>query len=106
MRRRDFIVGAVAASAIGRAQAQQKEKVYRIAIVSPSGPISEINETSSVSNTIYGPFLGELRRLGYVEGQNLVVERYSAEGHPERYRELVSDLIRSRPDAVFANQTQ
>jgi hypothetical protein len=27
----------------------------------------------------------ELRRLGYVEGDNLLIERYSAEGHHERY---------------------
>jgi hypothetical protein len=33
-------------------------------------------------------FLEELGRLGYVEGQNLVVERYSGEGRTEGYADL------------------
>jgi putative ABC transport system substrate-binding protein len=105
MRRRDFLwlLGSgVAASWSSSARAQQTAKVYRIAIVSPSTPVSEINE----SNGIYGPFLEELRRLGCVEGENLVVERYSGEGQPERYPALVSEVVRSKPDAVFLSQNQ
>jgi putative ABC transport system substrate-binding protein len=85
------------------ARAQQSGKVHRVAIVSPSMPVSEMNETD---DGMYGPFLGELQRLGYVEGQSLIVERFSAEGHPERYREMVSEVVRSHPDAVFAAQVQ
>jgi putative ABC transport system substrate-binding protein len=70
--------------------------------VRPSGPVSEINETDAQ----YGPFMGELRRLGYIEGQNLVVERVSAEGRFEHYREVVSAVVRSNPDAVFAFSAQ
>jgi|SoiMethySBSTD1v2_1073268.scaffolds.fasta_scaffold890472_2 hypothetical protein len=29
-------------------------------------------------------YFGELNRLGYIEGQNLIVERYSALGQPDR----------------------
>jgi putative ABC transport system substrate-binding protein len=105
MRRRDFLwlLGyGVAANAPWVVSAQQASKVYRIAIISPSTPVSEINE----KNEIYGPFLDELQRLGYVEGQNLVVERYSGGGRQERYHEVVSDLVRGNPDAVFVNQNQ
>jgi len=107
MRRRGFIIialGSVAAVSLPQfARAQQAGKTYRIAIVSPSMPVSEMNEANE---GIYRPFLGELRRLGYTEGQNLIVERYSAEGHPERYREMVSETVRSQPDAVFSAQLQ
>jgi putative ABC transport system substrate-binding protein len=102
VRRRDFIAGAVTASAIGPARAQQKEKVYRIAIVSPASPITDISETGSV---FYRAFLGELRRLGYVEGENLVVDRFSGSGRPEKYRELVDDVVRSRPGVVLTSST-
>src|SRR5262249_37821493 len=99
MKRRDVIAGLLVAAAIGRwAHAQQTTKVYRIAIVSSSAPVSAINE----SNSFYGALFGELRRLGYGEGQNLVVERYSTEGQLERYPEIVSDVVRSSPDVVFA----
>jgi putative ABC transport system substrate-binding protein len=105
MRRRAFLwlVGfGPAASWPCSVLAQQTTKVYRIAIVSPSTPVSEINESSG----IYGPFLEELHRLGYVEGQNLVVERYSGEGRRERYPSLVSEVVGSKPDAVFLTQNQ
>src|SRR5262245_28653502 len=78
--------------------AQQPAKTRRIAIVSPATRVAEIDE----SNKFYGPFLEELRRLGYIEGQNLVVERYSGR-QVEHYPEMVSDVVRSSPDVVFAS---
>jgi putative ABC transport system substrate-binding protein len=82
--------------------AQQATKVYRIAIVAQATPVSEINE----SNMFYRPFLEELRRLGYVEGQNLVVERYYAgERSRAQYSEVISDVVRSSPDVIFVGVT-
>jgi putative ABC transport system substrate-binding protein len=101
MRRREFLwlVGfGPAASWSCSVLAQQTTKVYRIAIVVPAGPVSRIGETYQPN---WRAFFGELRRLGYIEGQNLVVERHSAEGHPERYPELVGAVVRSNPDAVY-----
>ena len=105
MRRRDFLWllgGAVAVTWPWVSRAQQTGKVYRIAIVRASGPVAEISETDGY----YGPFLGELRRLGYVEGRNLAVERFSAEGRFEHYRVVVGEVVRSNPDAVFVLQAQ
>ncbi|MCK1292415.1 MULTISPECIES: ABC transporter substrate binding protein [unclassified Bradyrhizobium] len=50
----------------------------------------------------YRAFFEELSRLGYVEGQNLVIDRYSGEGRPERYSELVRDVINTHPDLILA----
>lgn len=97
--RRGAIIGLLLlATAIPRAHAQQGARVYRVAIVASSGPVSDISETS---NFPLSAFLRELRRLGYVEEQNLVVERYSAQNRSERYPALVGDVVRSHPDAVL-----
>src|SRR6185503_15895605 len=45
-------------------------------------------------------FFGELRRLGYVEGANLIIERYSAEGHHERYADLARQIVTRNPDVI------
>jgi len=102
MRRREFIGCMTLTVIAGRALAQQIAKVYRIAIVFPAS-IAEWTETSSVS--AYRAFLKELRRLGYIEGQNLVVERYTAD-KPEHYSDLARDVVRSNPDVIHAGPSR
>ena len=53
-------------------------------------------------NWLFRAFLEELGRLGYVEGQNLVVERYSAEGRRERHAELAREVVGTHPDVIAA----
>jgi putative ABC transport system substrate-binding protein len=104
MRRREFIVGVAIAGAMqGRAQAQHAKR-YRIAIVHPSDPISEMGETGD--NPSFPILFKELRRLGYVEGANLIVERYSGEGRLERDVDLARNAISDNPDAIFAVSTR
>src|SRR5262245_63674707 len=74
------------------ATAQQPAKVPRIGyLVSRSGP---------------GPndqgFQQGLRELGYVEGQNIVIERRWAGGNPNRLPDLAADLVRLKVDVIFA----
>jgi putative ABC transport system substrate-binding protein len=38
--------------------------------------------------------------LGYVEGDNLLIERYSAEGHHERYAALAREIVSRSPDVI------
>ena len=54
----------------------------------------------------YAAFEEELRRLGWVEGANLVVERRAAEGSSERLPELATELVRLRPDVIVAPTPQ
>jgi putative ABC transport system substrate-binding protein len=44
-----------------------------------------------------------LRRLGYVDGRNLVVARYSAEGHLDRLADLARTVVDSDPDAIVTH---
>src|SRR5262249_24946192 len=60
---------------------------------------AEMSETGVIH---YRAFLEELRQLGYVEGKNLLIERFSAEGRLEQYRDIVAKVVRTNPDAVLA----
>ena len=105
MRRREFI-GSLIGTAVAwplALSAQQPAKVYRIAMVSPSRPVTAMNETGT---EWWRALFGELRRLGYIEGQNLIVERYSGEGKIAHYAELASEVVRQQPDVIFASSTR
>jgi putative tryptophan/tyrosine transport system substrate-binding protein len=105
MRRRDLIACALIAMAVRRARAQPSAKVYRIAFVNTSVPVAKASTYEKPYSAAGKAFYGELHRLGYVEGQNLVVERYSGEGRIE-YSELARDVVRSNPDLIFADSTR
>ncbi len=48
----------------------------------------------------------ELRQRGYVEGQNLTVERRNAAGQPDRLPALARELVALRPDLIVASGPQ
>jgi putative ABC transport system substrate-binding protein len=101
MKRRVFIalVAGVAARP-SAALTQQPTKVYRIAVVHPSLPVSQLTETSDLP--WWRALFQELRLLGYVEGKNLVVERYSGEGREQNYARLAQDVVHLKPDIIYA----
>jgi putative tryptophan/tyrosine transport system substrate-binding protein len=46
-----------------------------------------------------------LRELGYVEGQNVVIEYRSADGRPERLPDLATELVRLKVDVIVTRGT-
>ena len=105
MRRREFMVVLVATAVWPLAgQTQQAGKAYRIALVHPLRPVADMSETGS--HPFFRALFGQLRQLGYVEGQNLTVERYSGQGRSERYAELARNVVRSNPDLIFTISSQ
>src|SRR5262245_27182932 len=107
MNRRAFItlIGGTAVAWPLAARAQQPAaKTHRIAIVHPSVSISEMNETGD--HPYYPALFKELRRLGYVEGKNLVVARYSGEGREDRYPELCRDVAGTKPDVIVTSASR
>jgi putative tryptophan/tyrosine transport system substrate-binding protein len=85
------------------AEAQPSGKVYRIAVVHTSIPVSELTVLAREGRS---PFISELRWLGYVEGKNLIVERRSGEGRTERYPDLAREVVQLKPDLIVANSTR
>ena len=104
MRRRNLILGLLGFAVMGTAHAQQNGKVYRIAIVDPALPTAEF--TDAKSHAGWKAFYDELRRLGYIEGQNLLIERYSGEGRAFHYPDLARDVVHRNPDVIFAITTE
>jgi putative ABC transport system substrate-binding protein len=97
MRRREFIAGLLLIAGIQLAERQRalSGKVYRMAVVDPVVPTAQQTETLS-------PFFQELRRLNYLDGQNLLIERFSGEGRAEHFPELARDVVNRNPDLIFA----
>ena len=54
-------------------------------------------------NQYYRAIFEELNRLGSIEGQNLVVERYSAEGRREHHVELAREVVGTHPDVIVVS---
>jgi putative ABC transport system substrate-binding protein len=78
------------------AEAQQAGRVYRLGILSAAAPPAPSTATAVFLVPV------ALRELGYVEGQNLVIERRFAEGKLDRLPGLAQELVQLRVDVIFA----
>jgi putative ABC transport system substrate-binding protein len=93
--RRVFVSGAVAILAAPlAAQAQPVGKVPRVGYLSPG------SSSDPVRLRRFEAFRQGLRELGYVEGQNIVLEPRWAEGQYARYPALVADLVRLKVGVI------
>src|SRR5262245_65310167 len=100
MRRREFIgfIGGAAAWPI-TAGAQQAIKVYRAGYFFSTAPLSVMAGPDPI-DPVTKAFVHGLRALGYIEGQNLVLERRSAEGRFERIDEIAAELAGLKLDVI------
>src|SRR5262249_49399669 len=48
---------------------------------------------------------GQSEAGGYMEGQNLIVERRYAEGHAERFQDFAAEMVRLKADIVIVVTT-
>ena len=79
------------------AEAQQAKKVPRIGLLTTGS-------SSSFANNL-GVFSQGLHKLGYIEGQNIVIESRYSEGKFERLPDLAAELIRLKVDVIIAAST-
>jgi len=80
------------------ASAQTSAKVYRIGVLNMTPP--------DLRSPFEMAFYEELRQRGYVEGQNLVVERRNAAGQADQLPALARELVGLRPDLIVASSPQ
>jgi putative ABC transport system substrate-binding protein len=78
--------------------AQQAGKVYRMGWISGLAPGSAPHLSAAM--------IQALRDLGWVEGQNLVIDYGYAEGRFDRLPALVVGLLRAKPDVILAQGDQ
>jgi len=99
MRRREFItlLGSAAAWPIA-AGAQQAGKVYRIGFLA--------NDPTIPTTAAGQGFAQGLRENGFVEGQNIVIERRFMEGGVERALEFAAELVRLNVDIIVTSGVQ
>ena len=77
--------------------AQAPGRVYRVAVFD-FAPVSAQHPNALA-------FFDELRRRGYVAGQNLVVERRDAGGDPDRLALVAREVVAWKPDLITASST-
>jgi len=97
--RRAFItmVGGSVFSTPFAVEAQQAGGVRRIGYLAGG--------SAKVNVTYLDAFRQGLRELGWVEGQNIVVEYRHAEGRFDRLPDLAAELARLKVDLIFATPT-
>jgi putative tryptophan/tyrosine transport system substrate-binding protein len=94
VKRREFITllgGAVVAWPFA-ARAQQTRKMSRIGYLGNSSPSLEPHYVEA--------FRHKLGDLGYVEGENIVIEYRWAEGQDDRLPNLATELVRLKPEII------
>jgi putative ABC transport system substrate-binding protein len=94
MNRRTFLcglaLGTLAAPLVGEGQGTRR--IPRVGFVVATSP--EVGRQSVAA------FRQGLAELGYIDGQNIVIEMRWAEGKPERFSDLIADLLRSNVDVL------
>jgi len=101
MHRRRFLLtsmaGAFAAPLAAGAQAARRSP--RVGIVLASAPLPTMAGPEPAQIVMRG-FIHGLRALGYVDGQNISIERRSSEGVPERQEDLILGLAQIPVDVI------
>jgi putative ABC transport system substrate-binding protein len=98
-RRREFItlLGGAAASLPLAADAQQGDRVRRIAML-----IAAYSQTDREGQARVAAFLDTLQRLGWTEGRNIRIDYRWGGGDVDRIKAAAIELVRSKPDAIVA----
>src|SRR2546430_7203858 len=94
LKRREFITLLGGAASLPLAARAQQPRITKIGHLESGLPSSSPN--------LLAAFRQGLRELGYVEGQNLFIERRYAEGREERLPQLAEELVRFGVDVIFA----
>jgi ABC-type uncharacterized transport system substrate-binding protein len=77
--------------------AQPAGKVYRVGVLETISPV--------LNTANFDAFRHGLRALGYIEGQNLVIEYRSADGDASRFPALATELVRLQVDVLVTRGT-
>src|SRR5262249_13206647 len=107
MDRRAFIgrMGGSILAAPLAAEAQQAGEVYPLRLIAAAPPVLEAAGPEPCSPNSRALMAGCLDP-GAGEGQNLILERRSAESRYERFGDIVAELVRLKADVIVTGSTQ
>lgn len=88
-----WLLASICLTWVATADGQAVKKTYRMGYLSSADPATDAPR--------YELLWAALRELGYVEGQNLTVERRYAEGKRERQAELSAELVRLNVEVIL-----
>src|SRR4030095_14047083 len=91
-----FALGAGALAAPLGSFAQQKDKVWRVGILSAR------RSPASLDSDYYGAFPRRMSELGYVDGRNLIIEWRFADGEYERLPGMAAELVKLKVDVILS----
>ena len=101
MNQRRLLLLALGASLSGHAallRAQTSSaRLRRVGVLTPS--------TRAKDEVTNAPFFDEMRRLGWIEGQNVTYDRVYAEDRPEMLSKLAAELVARKAEVIFAPPT-
>ena len=102
LRRREFITLFEGAATTWPCivRAQQGTKIPRIGVLSPSR-----SEDASPNRVTLKAFVAGLRELGYVDGQNITIERELSEANADRLREAAAELVKQNVEVIVTLST-
>ena len=97
--RRHFLVAAGVliyrpSAALAQQQARRIPQIAWISVTKAAG-----------MSVFFESFRQGLRDLGYIEGNNIIVNAYWADENPERLASLATEIVALRPDVIVANAT-
>jgi putative tryptophan/tyrosine transport system substrate-binding protein len=75
--------------------AQQTDKIYHIGFLA--------NDPTIPQQPAGQAFLDGLREGGFVEGENIIIERRFSEGRLDRHADLVAELVRLNVDVIVTS---
>jgi putative ABC transport system substrate-binding protein len=103
MRRRDFIalLGSAAAASPFETHAQ-----LAIPATARVGVLTGASISTPSGARFRKAFVEALRRHGWEEGRNLLIEVRASEGRPERYAQLAAELVASNVDVAVGSGSQ
>src|SRR5690242_3935251 len=102
MRRREFIASvgaAVAAGSVG-ARAQQSDTIRRV------GFFTAGRARNNVIAPAYHAFVEQLRKLGYSDGRNVVVDLYESDQSAKELSDAAAEMVRKGSDVIVASGTE
>jgi putative ABC transport system substrate-binding protein len=93
-----LVTGSILLISICAVQAQQTNKVFRIGYLG--------NERPAAGSTEKDPFFQALRNYGWIEGQNIVIERRYWDNQIERLPAIADELVRLKVDLIVTSTGQ